>query len=220
MIRIDREFTPNKDSDPISSQNQDYLADAEGLGKSCADYLVNTYRGKDKEEEWFRQVNVLAEKYGLQHYIPRIASEPYDLYICSKADMFKDFCRRPKKPEDLEYINRDILVRNRASFSLQDLYNPRMIIFSPLSTDYLLAYLLRKFVEISLSEDYFMLKPIIVSSRNAYWMRVLAMPDYRDKAYANTGYGGIFVENYINGDTRKICQETALTFFSGLRGLA
>lgn len=92
-------------------------------------------------------------------------------------------------------LKADIFSNHSGNLSWKNLSNPQLLIFSPLSSDYLLAAFIQRCTQEYLHSSSFSLKPIILSERMpGYFPRVLAIPDARDPAFGNIQQTGVFID--------------------------
>lgn len=220
MIKVDRELTPEiativtlaglrgirnysiendiiLDDDPTSSQWQEPLKDAESLGSACAAYSIDAATGRDVLEQrgrWLSWINALSDKYGMSLAIGRLLESSTNIVINSYLSLFEGIAKS-HTGQALKSVEELVLKRNQADFSLPDLYNNRLLVFSPLSTDYLLACLLNKTIQRSLSLTCFRLKPLILSRTRGWGYRPLAIPDPKDESLADITRVEVFVDN-------------------------
>lgn len=88
-----------------------------------------------------------------------------------------------------------ILSNHSGNLSWKNLSNPQLLIFSPLSSDYLLAAFIQRCTQDYLHSSSFSLRPIILSERvPGHFPRVLAVPDVRDPAFQNIQQTGVFID--------------------------
>lgn len=201
---------------PISPENQESLEDTEALGSACATYLVALVTGKqiaEAGEQWIHIVSAVTQKYNLCDIVQSHLAEPRNNVVDSYWGILEDLADGRTNPRYLKLIEREILDHNQAGFALSDLYDSHLIVFSPLSTDYLIACLLHKSVQQFLSPSCFKLKPLILSPHDAYIApRLIAMPNYLDDSYADLTKAGIFTENNTSYQTMRASKEAVRRF--------
>ena len=108
------------------------------------------------------------------------------------------------------YLEQYILETEATGLSIQDLYDNSLMVFSPLSTDYLTACLLHRFARLYLTLECFRIKPIILDG----YLKPVAIPEVsRDNPWM-TGVDRIeaFVENNYSFGTLRATQRTIRGF--------
>ncbi|MCL5019410.1 MAG: hypothetical protein M1426_02890 [Patescibacteria group bacterium] len=207
---------------PISTQCQGYIADAETLGLSAADYLMHPF-GEDvtteQQKAWFSIVNRISDKYGydplkaVTNRHSRTTNQSF-LKISSSLDLLRSLCKDPFNSAYLADLEACILEKDKTKLSSQDLCENDLIIFSPLSMDYLIACLFHRYTQQHLSSDCFRLKPLILSRHYEPCFRAIAMPDLKDDDYTGITKTKIFIENNFSGDTMRVCHEAVRRYYA------
>ncbi|OGH17677.1 MAG: hypothetical protein A3C22_02255 [Candidatus Levybacteria bacterium RIFCSPHIGHO2_02_FULL_37_10] len=206
---------------PTSLPCQEYIADAEVLGLTTADYLLHPFGENGTVEQrnaWLSTIDRISGKYGynLLSVITNSFSRSRDITlpkISSSLNFLIALTRDSSGTTSLKDLEKYILERDTTALSAQDLCCNNLIVFSPLSLDYLIACLFHKYTQQFLSADCFRLKPLILSSHSRGHLRVVAMPDLKDDNYAEVTKTKIFVENNFSGETMRVSREAVHRYY-------
>lgn len=205
------------DVEPDSDLCQEFILDSESLGLTSARYIVDGFTGGDvsnQKKDWLSSLEAVALKYGLSTLFSRVLSHHSESgRLCAYLNELRGESDDPLKPENLEVIERLVLNNNEANFSVADLKDEHLLVLSPLSTDYLIVSLLQRYTQQFLAPTSFSLKPLIVTDRWE-WLRLVAMPSFRDRDYSDITRVEVFVENNTTGRTMNASWEAARRFRS------
>lgn len=189
----------------IKSVDKKSLKDAEDLANAGADYifdLMENRKNSNQRKHWLAQVEQTENRYG-RIDLPGF----FDGKRASFTDYFEgcfEFIKSYSNNRDFDLSV--ILHLDSNGLSPQDLYDRRLLVLSPLSSDYLIASFIQKCVRQFLSPQCFSLKPIILNMRRAREtkpLKVLAVPDFRDPEFSEVERVGLFLDSY--GSCRTLC---------------
>lgn len=191
------------------AQARQFFLDAERSGVVCANLLIVPPDKSVVEEKniWLKMMAELSTKYSnfpeitvmrspLEDAAQRVGRTIRTLKILvptiADSSIQKDFDRSfPFWYED--------------DLSLKSLCNNKKTVFSPLSTDYLTACMVRRFIEIHVTPDCFRLRPIILDS----YLRPVVPPDFIESLgwLESAEWVSVFIENRNTGATRRATWE-------------
>lgn len=191
------------DPDYTPAQVQQFLLDAERIGMTCAQLLIDPLDGEATEERvkaWLSIRDELDTKYSRFPSIP--TGRPVENSVHKVLIALPSLRKRvpDRSRQETEEALQFILNQNETGLLVQDLYNNRLVVFSPLSADYLEACLVHRVVE-TLTPSGFRLKPIILTG-DRLKPEPVAMPDPGDWMIGINEMGA-FVENNTSYGTLK-----------------
>lgn len=176
------------------AERQQFLLDAERIGLSCANLLLappDKGTMEDEERLWREDMDVLSPKYSSFPEIAVRRAYPEDTLVNIESML----AHLELPPREFHTLEEYILEKKATGLSVQDLYDNRLMIFSPLSTDYLKACLLHRFAMLYLTPVCFRVKPIILDR----YLEPRAMPDISGD---NTWITGVDrIEAFVEGNT-------------------
>lgn len=158
------------------AQCRQFLLDAESVGSAFARFLIVSANEPVNEgkDDWLRTMVELSPKY---HSFPAVALRSSwraaAARLGSIVSLLNDLAPTMTDQATRKSFEQHCLEHDETGLSLQDLLDPRLVIFSPLASDYLQACLLQRVVTNYLAPDCFILKPMILNR----YLELVAMPD-------------------------------------------
>lgn len=187
------------DPDYTPAQRRQFLVDAEQAGSVAAGSLMVSHNESvaEKKDEWLKMMGELSPKYAKFKEVSRHSLDPAARRVEVISDSFRSF--GPSVANSVFQRGFQEFLQNLQGFgtadvSVRHLTDNRLVIFSPLAADYLIASLLHRFTDIYLSHDCFRLKPIILDRD----LRPVAIPNINDDL-PGTKRLRAFVENSTSG---------------------
>lgn len=171
------------------------LADAEILAKSGTDYLLNILKGGDYAER----------ENGFPIFRQSVLTQLLETYfVVSKSGL----------------VAIDTLTPHDCNLSSKDLFDTKLLVLAPLSTDYLMLSFIQRCTQEFLHPLSFSLKPIILSERTPGCpLKVLAVPDFKDQSFSDIERIGVFVDSSGSGRTISAMEKIAGEFHKDLMAL-
>lgn len=200
---------------PRSTTAQRILSDAEALGLSCAETLVNTkIPEEDSGKSWSILIENLSKRYNaapVSRHAGRYNEESALERLYPDLSLLNCFSGEPFEQYSQDFNEMVLGTGNRSLFGLsgEDIFDNQIVVFSPLSTDYLKACLFQRHVQLFVSPNCFRLKPIILDR----CLRPVAVPVSDNESIADFCKTRVFVEDNLSNSTLRASLNAVRIFF-------
>lgn len=193
---------------------QKILMDADRLAKSPAPYLVNLLAGEQTPtmlEDWNGARREMGTKYG---EFPMIRRSPFSNPLQDIKSKLRIMSLTRPNHDNLENLTEFfILMQNIADLEFQDLFDDRLGLLAPLSTDILVASFLPAFIRKHYSQKVPQVKPALADT----YLKIITFPkdELGRPVFAELDRVLAYVDLDAMGDTRKTLSTAAQLEYPG-----